>query len=47
MVIPRASDCFFVDRKTLRSAGRHLPLARGGTRLGVDMVGSMLDQLYP
>jgi len=47
MVAPKGSDCFFVDRKTLRSAGRHLPLSRGGLRLGVEMVGSMLDRLYP
>jgi hypothetical protein len=30
-----------------RSAGQHLPLSRGGTRLGIEMVGSMLDRLYP
>ncbi|PZM13137.1 FUSC family protein [Rhizobium tubonense] len=46
-ISPRGSDCFFVTRKTPRSAGRHLPLSRGGTRLGIEMVGSMLDRLYP
>jgi uncharacterized membrane protein YccC len=46
-ISPRGSDCFFVARKAPRSAGRHLPLSRGGTRLGIEMVGSMLDRLYP
>lgn len=46
-VAPKGADCFFVDRKTPRSAGRHLPLSRGGTRLGIEMIGSMLDRLYP
>jgi len=47
VVAARGSGCFFVDRKASRSAGRHLPLSRGGTRLGIEMVGSMLDRLYP
>ncbi len=46
-IAPRGSDCFFVQRKTPRSAGRHLPLSRHGKRLGIEMVGSMLDRLYP
>jgi uncharacterized membrane protein YccC len=46
-LILRKSDCFFVARKTPRSAGRHLPLSRHGTRLGIEMIGSMLDRLYP
>jgi uncharacterized membrane protein YccC len=46
-ISPRGSDCFFVTRKMPRSAGQHLPLSRGGTRLGIEMVGSMLDRLYP
>lgn len=43
----RGSECFFVDRKSARATGRHLPLSRGGMRLGIEMVGSMLDRLYP
>jgi len=46
-IAPRKADCFFVARKTPRSAGRHLPLSRQGGRLGIEMVGSMLDRLYP
>lgn len=46
-IAPRGSDCFFVQRKTPRSAGTHLPLSRHGKRLGIEMVGSMLDRLYP
>jgi uncharacterized membrane protein YccC len=46
-ISPRGSDCFFVQRKTPRSAGQHLPLSRQGKRLGIEMVGSMLDRLYP
>jgi uncharacterized membrane protein YccC len=46
-IAPKGSDCFFVQRKTPRSAGRHLPLSRQGKRLGIEMVGSMLDRLYP
>lgn len=46
-IAPRGSDCFFVGRKTPRSAGHHLPLSRAGKRLGIEMVGSMLDRLYP
>ena len=47
VVAAKGSGCFFVARKASRSAGRHLPLSRGGTRLGIEMVGSMLDRLYP
>ncbi len=43
----RGSECFFIDRKSARATGRHLPLSRGGMRLGIEMVGSMLDRLYP
>jgi uncharacterized membrane protein YccC len=46
-ISPRGSDCFFVTRKTPHSAGSHLPLSRGGKRVGIEMVGSMLDRLYP
>ncbi len=46
-VAPRKGDCFFVARKTPRTAGQHLPLSRQGKRLGIEMVGSMLDRLYP
>ena len=46
-IAPRKGDCFFVARKTPRTAGQHLPLSRQGKRLGIEMVGSMLDRLYP
>ena len=47
-IMPRKGDCFFVTRRVVpRTAGRHLPLSRHGTRLGIEMVGSMLDRLYP
>lgn len=46
-ISPRGSQCFFVERKTPRSAGHNLPLSRKGSRLGIEMIGSMLDRLYP
>ncbi|KAA0697560.1 FUSC family protein [Neorhizobium sp. P12A] len=46
-IAPKGSDCFFVQRKTPRTVGQNLPLSRHGKRLGVEMVGSMLDRLYP
>ncbi|MEZ2127362.1 MULTISPECIES: FUSC family protein [unclassified Sinorhizobium] len=46
-ISPRGSECFFVERKTPRSAGHNLPLSRKGSRLGIEMIGSMLDRLYP
>ncbi|MGO7904668.1 FUSC family protein [Rhizobium leguminosarum] len=44
---PRGSTCFFIERKTSRTTGRHLPLSREGARLGLEMIGSALERLYP
>ncbi|MBB3912871.1 FUSC family protein [Rhizobium fabae] len=44
---PRGSTCFFMARKTPRTTGRHLPLSREGARLGLEMIGSALERLYP
>ncbi|MBX5009227.1 FUSC family protein [Rhizobium lentis] len=44
---PRGSSCFFIERKASRTTGRHLPLSREGTRLGLEMIGSALERLYP
>jgi uncharacterized membrane protein YccC len=43
----RGSDCFFVERSASGQAGRHLSLSREGSRLGIEMIGSMLERLYP
>ncbi len=42
----RRSECFFVNRKTSGTTGRHLPVSRAGSRLGAEMIGSTLDRLY-
>ncbi|TBY81243.1 FUSC family protein [Rhizobium leguminosarum] len=44
---PRGSTCFFIERKASRTTGRHLPLSREGARLGLEMIGSALERLYP
>ena len=44
---PRGSQCFSVKRKLARAAGRHLPIFKHGTRVGVEMIGTMLGRLYP
>lgn len=44
---PRGSACFLIERKTSRTTGRHLPLSREGARLGLEMIGSALERLYP
>ncbi|MGK6313565.1 FUSC family protein [Neorhizobium sp. DT-125] len=44
---PRGSECFSVKRDLGRAAGRHLPIFKHGTRIGVEMIGSMLSRLYP
>ncbi|MGO4350986.1 FUSC family protein [Rhizobium sp. RAF36] len=46
-VAPRGSECFFVERQSAASAARHLPISMSGARLGVEMVGGVLDRLYP
>jgi hypothetical protein len=43
----RGSECFVVKRRTSRGAGRHLPIFKHGSRVGVEMIGSMLGRLYP
>lgn len=43
----RGSTCFFIERKASRTTGRHLPLSREGARLGLEMIGSALERLYP
>ncbi|MDC7742182.1 FUSC family protein [Rhizobium binxianense] len=44
---PRGSACFLIKRKASRTTGRHLPLLREGARLGLEMIGSALERLYP
>lgn len=44
---PRASECFFVERQSASSAARHLPISANGSLLGVEMIGGVLDRLYP
>ena len=44
---PRGSACFLIERKASRTTGRHLPLLREGARLGLEMIGSVLERLYP
>ena len=44
---PRGSECFSVKRDLGSAAGRHLPIFKHGTRIGVEMIGSMLSRLYP
>jgi uncharacterized membrane protein YccC len=46
-VMVRGSDCFRLPRDTRWTGGRHLPIFRDGSRLGVAMVGNLLDRLYP
>jgi uncharacterized membrane protein YccC len=46
-VAGRESECFFVDRKVPTSSARHHPHASKGWQLGLDMIGSTLDRLYP
>ncbi|EJT05445.1 FUSC family protein [Rhizobium sp. CCGE 510] len=43
----QGSACFFIERKASRTTGRHLPLSREGARLGLEMIGSALERLYP
>ncbi|QAS78348.1 FUSC family protein [Rhizobium acidisoli] len=43
----RGSSCFLIKRKASRTTGRHLPLSREGARLGLEMIGSALERLYP
>ncbi|UWM77746.1 FUSC family protein [Rhizobium sp. WSM4643] len=43
----QGSTAFFIERKASRTTGRHLPLSREGTRLGLEMIGSALERLYP
>lgn len=43
----RGSDCFFVERSSVRTDGRHLPIFKQGSRVGVEMIGTMLGRLYP
>ncbi|SEH96797.1 Uncharacterized membrane protein YccC [Rhizobium tibeticum] len=43
----RQSQCFFVDRKTSSAPARHLALSHAGARLGIEMITSTLDRLYP
>jgi hypothetical protein len=43
----RGSDCFLISRQVRGTGGRHLPIFRKGSRLGVEMVGNLLDRLYP
>ncbi|WP_064705130.1 FUSC family protein [Rhizobium bangladeshense] len=43
----RGSTCFFVKRNASRTTGRHLPLSREGARVGLEMIGSALERLYP
>ncbi|RWX15401.1 FUSC family protein [Rhizobium hidalgonense] len=44
---PRGSTCFLIERKASRTTGRHLPVSRDGARLGLEMIGSALERLYP
>jgi len=44
---PRGSECFAVKRNLSRATGRHLPIFKHGTRVGVEMIGTMLGRLYP
>ena len=46
-VAAKGSDCFFVKRQTPKAAGRHLPLSRKESRLGIEMIGATLARLYP
>ncbi len=46
-VAERRAECFFVDRKSSSGTTRHLPLSSASSRLGVEMLGSTLDRLYP
>lgn len=43
----RGSECFVVKRKLSRGASRHLPIFKHGSRVGVEMIGTMLGRLYP
>ncbi|ANK91874.1 MULTISPECIES: FUSC family protein [Rhizobium] len=44
---PRGASCFFIERKASRTTGRHLPVSREGARVGLEMIGSALERLYP
>ncbi|OWV90758.1 hypothetical protein ATY78_16885 [Rhizobium sp. R635] len=44
---PRGSTCFVIERKASRTTGRHLPVSREGARVGLEMIGSALERLYP
>lgn len=46
-VAARGAACFFVKRRMPKTAGQHLPLSRGGSRLGIEMIDATLDRLYP
>jgi uncharacterized membrane protein YccC len=45
-VSARGAECFMVLRDVRRTDGRHLPIFRQGSRLGIEMIGNLLDRLY-
>jgi uncharacterized membrane protein YccC len=42
----RGAECFVISRDVRRTDGRHLPIFRQGSRLGIEMCGNLLDRLY-
>ncbi|MDI7863914.1 FUSC family protein [Rhizobiaceae bacterium n13] len=46
-VAARGAACFSVERGIGKTGSRELPLSRGGSRLGIQMIGATLDRLYP
>ncbi|RWX75657.1 FUSC family protein [Neorhizobium lilium] len=46
-VAPRGSDCFLQRRDERRTGSRYLPISEDGSRLGLVMIGNLLDRLYP
>jgi uncharacterized membrane protein YccC len=43
----RGADCFTVQSAPRQPSRRHLPIFRQGSRLGMEMIGSLLERLYP
>lgn len=43
----RGSECFLLRRPARNAGGRHLPIFRQGSRIGVEMIGNLLERLYP
>lgn len=46
-VAAQGAQCFLLPSAPRKVGGRHLPIFKDGSRLGVAMIGNLLDRLYP